>query len=77
MLRTAEEILKTKFQNADKLDWFKPIVELINLSRKEVIEECINKSQIICKDANYIGCNLKVVFVVDTDIYKLLIDELK
>lgn len=59
MLRTAEEILKTKFPNADKLDWFKPIVDLINKSRKECIEECAERvrlcGKLYCEDEDFNG----------------------
>ena len=34
-MRTAEEYLEEKFAIADKLDWFKPIVECLNIARKE------------------------------------------
>jgi hypothetical protein len=40
MLRTAEEILASKFPNAYHLDWFKPIVNCINEARIETIREC-------------------------------------
>ncbi len=44
-MKTAEEILKSKFPNADKLDWFKPIVECLNEGRAEAIKECAYELQ--------------------------------
>lgn len=58
-MRTAQSYLEEKFPNAAHLDWFKPIVEIINTSRREAIKEAAEVARTkfyACGDPNTCGC---------------------
>ncbi len=78
-MRTAQEFINFYQPNSEYPSYYHEsnIEQMINDARREAIEECMKQSQIICKEANYNGGNLKVEYCVDMDVFKLLIDELK